>query len=155
MTAPFETFARSLRPLPPLRAAITAAYRRPEPECVPPLLDLATLSPAAASRSRTLARRLIEALRAKHPRGGVEGLVQEYALSSQEGVALMCLAEALLRIPGHDHPRRADPRQDRRRATGAPTSAAARRCSSTPPPGASSSPASSPRPSTSAACRPR
>ena len=32
-------------------------------------------------------------------RGGVEGLIHEYALSSQEGVALMCLAEALLRIP--------------------------------------------------------
>src|SRR3546814_6910334 len=30
---------------------------------------------------------------------GVEALVQEYSLSSQEGVALMCLAEALLRIP--------------------------------------------------------
>src|SRR5690606_40096667 len=30
---------------------------------------------------------------------GVEGLVHEYSLSSQEGVALMCLAEALLRIP--------------------------------------------------------
>ncbi len=31
--------------------------------------------------------------------GLVQGLLQEYALSSQEGVALMCLAEALLRIP--------------------------------------------------------
>ena len=31
--------------------------------------------------------------------GLVQGLLQEFALSSQEGVALMCLAEALLRIP--------------------------------------------------------
>ncbi|MGQ3298757.1 bifunctional proline dehydrogenase/L-glutamate gamma-semialdehyde dehydrogenase PutA [Reyranella sp.] len=99
MTAPFETFARSLRSPPPLRAAITAAYRRPEPACVPPLLDLATLSPAATAKARALARRLVEALRAKVPSGGVEGLIHEYALSSQEGVALMCLAEALLRIP--------------------------------------------------------
>jgi RHH-type proline utilization regulon transcriptional repressor/proline dehydrogenase/delta 1-pyrroline-5-carboxylate dehydrogenase len=99
MTAPFETFARSLRPLPPLRAAITAAYRRPEPECIPPLLDLATLSPSATAKARALARQLVEALRAKVPLGGVEGLIHEYALSSQEGVALMCLAEALLRIP--------------------------------------------------------
>jgi RHH-type proline utilization regulon transcriptional repressor/proline dehydrogenase/delta 1-pyrroline-5-carboxylate dehydrogenase len=99
MTAPFETFARSLRLQPPLRSAITAACRRPEPECVPRLLDLATLSPAAAANARTLARRLVEALRAKVPSGGVEGLIHEYALSSQEGVALMCLAEALLRIP--------------------------------------------------------
>src|SRR5690606_4812503 len=36
--------------------------------------------------------------------GGVEGLIQEFSLSSQEGVALMCLAEALLRIP--DRPTR-------------------------------------------------
>lgn len=33
------------------------------------------------------------------PSGGVEGLIHEHALSSQEGVALMCLAEALRRIP--------------------------------------------------------
>ena len=38
-------------------------------------------------------------MRARGPGGGVEGLIHEYALSSQEGVALMCLAEALLRIP--------------------------------------------------------
>ena len=54
-------------------------------------------------------------LRAKRRAGGVEGLIQEYALSSQEGVALMCLAEALLRIPDTATARRADPRQDRRR----------------------------------------
>ena len=99
MTAPFEAFARSLRPQSPLRAAITAAYRRPEPDCVPPLLDLATLTPAMAAKARALALRLVEALRAKVPSGGVEGLIHEYSLSSQEGVALMCLAEALLRIP--------------------------------------------------------
>jgi len=46
MTAPFETFARSLQSRTPLRAKV--------------------------------------------PSGGVEGLIQEYALSSQEGVALMC-----------------------------------------------------------------
>ena len=90
MTAPFDAFVRSLRLQTPLRAAITAAYRRPEPECVPPLLDLATLTPAATARARALARRLVEALRAKVPSGGVEGVIQDYALSSQEGVALMC-----------------------------------------------------------------
>jgi hypothetical protein len=40
-----------------------------------------------------------QALRAKHKGSGCRGLVHEYSLSSQEGVALMCLAEALLRIP--------------------------------------------------------
>lgn len=83
----------------PLRAAITSAYRRPEPDCVVPLLAEAHLPPAAAAAAKQLARRLAEALRAKAERGGVEALIHEYALSSQEGVALMCLAEALLRIP--------------------------------------------------------
>src|SRR6202040_2920993 len=46
-----------------------------------------------------LARRLIEGLRSMPTPGLVQGLMREYALSSQEGVALMCLAEALLRIP--------------------------------------------------------
>src|SRR5262249_30503838 len=49
--------------------------------------------------ARALALRLATALREKTPSGGVEGLIHEYSLSSQEGVALMCLAEALLRIP--------------------------------------------------------
>jgi RHH-type proline utilization regulon transcriptional repressor/proline dehydrogenase/delta 1-pyrroline-5-carboxylate dehydrogenase len=99
MTAPFEAFAHSLRLQSPLRAAITAAYRRPEPDCVPPLLDLTTMTPAATAKARALAQRLVEAMRAKVPSGGVDGLIHEYSLSSQEGVALMCLAEALLRIP--------------------------------------------------------
>ncbi|MGB3290509.1 MAG: trifunctional transcriptional regulator/proline dehydrogenase/L-glutamate gamma-semialdehyde dehydrogenase, partial [Burkholderiaceae bacterium] len=41
----------------------------------------------------------VQALRGRGQGGGVEGLIQEFSLSSQEGVALMCLAEALLRIP--------------------------------------------------------
>ncbi len=96
---PFRDFAQSIQPQSPLRAAVTAAYRRPEPECLPPLIEQARMPPAATARAAALARRLVEALRAKTPSGGVEGLIHEYALSSQEGVVLMCLAEALLRIP--------------------------------------------------------
>src|SRR5713101_7310980 len=96
---PFDAFARSVLPPTPLRAAITAATRRPEPECLPPLIEQASLPAAETVRARVLAKRLAEALREKTPSGGVEGLIHEYALSSQEGVALMCLAEALLRIP--------------------------------------------------------
>ena len=87
----------------PLRAAITAAYRRPEPEAVPPLLAEARLPVAAAAAAQALARRLAQRLRERRSAAGreglVQGLLQEYSLSSQEGVALMCLAEALLRIP--------------------------------------------------------
>ncbi|MCJ2033403.1 trifunctional transcriptional regulator/proline dehydrogenase/L-glutamate gamma-semialdehyde dehydrogenase [Methylobacterium sp. J-068] len=85
--------------LSPLRMAIVAAYRRPEADCVTPLLARAASPPEAASRVAATARRLVETLRRTARRGGVEGLIHEYALSSQEGVALMCLAEALLRIP--------------------------------------------------------
>ncbi|RFB81239.1 trifunctional transcriptional regulator/proline dehydrogenase/L-glutamate gamma-semialdehyde dehydrogenase [Methylovirgula sp. 4M-Z18] len=96
---PFSHFAAPIRPQSELRRAITAAYRRPEPECLPPLVVAARLTSAEKDTVARTARKLIEALRAKHKGSGVEGLVHEYSLSSQEGVALMCLAEALLRIP--------------------------------------------------------
>ena len=98
-TAPFAAFAPPVREPSPLRQAITAAYRRAEPECLAPLLEAATLPAPLAGATAATARALITALRAKARGTGVEALVQEYALSSQEGVALMCLAEALLRIP--------------------------------------------------------
>ncbi len=97
--SPFLAFAQSVQPQSVLRAQVTAATRRPEPECLPLLLQEAALPPAQAARAEATARHLVEALRAKGASGPVEGLIQEYALSSQEGIALMCLAEALLRIP--------------------------------------------------------
>ncbi|MDB5528328.1 MAG: proline dehydrogenase (proline oxidase) / delta-pyrroline-5-carboxylate dehydrogenase [Devosia sp.] len=83
----------------PLRARINVAHRLPEPDCVPPLIAAATLPPATAAAVRALTIKTVTAMRAQKRRGGVDSLVQEYALSSQEGVALMCLAEALLRTP--------------------------------------------------------
>ena len=102
MVAPFSHFAQPIREQSELRRAITAAYRRPETECLPPLVAAARVTERERYDIRSTARTLIEALRAKHKGTGVEGLVQEYSLSSQEGVALMCLAEALLRIPDTD-----------------------------------------------------
>ena len=78
------------------RRRITDATRRSEPDCVAALLATAPPTPESATR---LAARLVEALRMRGRPRPVEGLMREYALSSQEGVALMCLAEALLRIP--------------------------------------------------------
>ncbi len=99
---PFAAFAPPIRSPSDLRRAITAATRRPERECVRELLPEATLPAPVRASAKALARKLVEAMRAK-PRGsGVEQLVQEYALSTREGVALMCLAEALLRIPDND-----------------------------------------------------
>ena len=95
----FSQFAPPIRVQSDFRQAITAAYRRPETECLPPLIAAASLSNGTRDAVTSTARSLVQALRAKHKSSGVEELVQEYSLSSQEGVALMCLAEALLRIP--------------------------------------------------------
>ncbi len=96
---PFAAFAASITTQSPLRAAITAQTRTNEADCVALLLEMATLPPAVVQQADGLARRLVTALRAKGTHGAVERLMQEYALSSDEGVALMCMAEALLRIP--------------------------------------------------------
>jgi RHH-type proline utilization regulon transcriptional repressor/proline dehydrogenase/delta 1-pyrroline-5-carboxylate dehydrogenase len=96
---PFMELTREVRAQPPLREAITAAWRRDERQCVEPLLALAALPEPEAAEVAARARTLVAALRAKGQSGGVEGLIHEYSLSSEEGVALMCLAEALLRIP--------------------------------------------------------
>ena len=105
MIPPFNVFTDLLAETSlqsPLRAAITADCRRAEPELIPALLDAARLNPADASAARMLARRLAEGVRERAGvgrQGLVQAMLQEFALSSQEGVALMCLAEALLRIP--------------------------------------------------------
>lgn len=96
---PFAAFAPPLRRVTPLRRAITSAYRRDEAESLAPLIALATLEPSVRAQVQETAVRLAVFLRANARGSGVEGLVQEYSLSSDEGVALMCLAEALLRIP--------------------------------------------------------
>ncbi len=98
----FAEAAPAIRPATKLRQAITAACRGDEADALAPLIETATLPDDMRAAIAGTARALVAALRA-HPRGsGVEALVQEYALSSQEGVALMCLAEALLRIPDDD-----------------------------------------------------
>ncbi|WP_262271983.1 bifunctional proline dehydrogenase/L-glutamate gamma-semialdehyde dehydrogenase PutA [Microvirga yunnanensis] len=64
------------------------------------LLASARLSPEREKRVDEQATRLIEAIRAKGGGlGGVEEMLREYALSTKEGLALMVLAEALLRVP--------------------------------------------------------
>jgi RHH-type proline utilization regulon transcriptional repressor/proline dehydrogenase/delta 1-pyrroline-5-carboxylate dehydrogenase len=96
---PFSNLASAIPERSPLRRAITAATRRAEPDRLPPLLPLAQPTPDEAAATAALAKKLVEGLRRRGSSGGVEALMREYALSSQEGVALMCLAEALLRTP--------------------------------------------------------
>lgn len=65
------------------------------------LLHLADLDPARRGRARTRALRWVHAVRTRknHFRLGIEDLLTEYDLSTEEGIVLMCLAEALIRIP--------------------------------------------------------
>lgn len=99
----FLDFAESILPQSVLRAAITGAYRRPETDALPVLLEQARLPREQAEATQKMALGIAEKLRNQKNTGGrqglVQGLLQEFSLSSQEGVALMCLAEALLRIP--------------------------------------------------------
>ncbi|PKH26441.1 trifunctional transcriptional regulator/proline dehydrogenase/L-glutamate gamma-semialdehyde dehydrogenase [Enterobacterales bacterium CwR94] len=100
---PFLEFAEQILPQSVTRATITAAWRRPETDAVPMLLEQARLPAPLADKTHQLATQLAEKLRHQKSAGGragmVQSLLQEFSLSSQEGVALMCLAEALLRIP--------------------------------------------------------
>ncbi|VTR42967.1 Bifunctional protein putA [Serratia fonticola] len=106
------------------RAAITAAYRRPETEAVPMLLEQARLPADLAQATHKLAYGIAEKLRNQKSANGragmVQGLLQEFSLSSQEGVALMCLAEALLRIPDNANARCVNPRQNQQRQLALP-----------------------------------
>src|SRR5437762_7609788 len=87
-------------PEPPLRTAIRDAHRLDETEADAHILAAAEIPAAARDRIATTARRLVDAVRRERlGKGGLDAFLHEYALSSPEGVALMCLAEALLRIP--------------------------------------------------------
>jgi RHH-type transcriptional regulator, proline utilization regulon repressor / proline dehydrogenase / delta 1-pyrroline-5-carboxylate dehydrogenase len=90
-------------PLPaadPLRQRLRAAYRLDEAAAVAERLAAAALAPDAVERIARQAHGFVaEARRRQSGKGGIDALLHEYALSTPEGVALMCLAEALLRIP--------------------------------------------------------
>jgi RHH-type proline utilization regulon transcriptional repressor/proline dehydrogenase/delta 1-pyrroline-5-carboxylate dehydrogenase len=80
--------------------AINRLYLADESLVVGELLDQAHLSPAERDAIRRDAMELVAAARRRRTgRGGIDAFLQQYDLASQEGVVLMCLAEALLRIP--------------------------------------------------------
>src|SRR5580658_8769375 len=80
--------------------AFRAPYAPPDEELAVAFLAQAARDGAAESRIDARARKLVEAIRAKpHGLGGVEDFLHAYSLSTKEGLALMVLAEALLRVP--------------------------------------------------------
>jgi RHH-type proline utilization regulon transcriptional repressor/proline dehydrogenase/delta 1-pyrroline-5-carboxylate dehydrogenase len=84
----------------PLRAQLRAAIRADETELVRRLAEEARFAPAALDRIAERARELVLEVRQKRrAQGGIDAFMNEFELSSREGVVLMCLAEALLRVP--------------------------------------------------------
>jgi RHH-type transcriptional regulator, proline utilization regulon repressor / proline dehydrogenase / delta 1-pyrroline-5-carboxylate dehydrogenase len=83
-----------------LRQAITKAYRQDENQVVEQCLQQATLPAEALQRIDHVARTLVTHIRAKNVhKAGLDAFLSQYDLSNVEGIALMCLAEALLRVP--------------------------------------------------------
>jgi len=86
-----------------LRETIRRNTRIAETRLLPDLIRLAQLPVRETLTARALALRLSSGVRERSQRAGRAGFVQdllrEFSLSSDEGIALLCLAEALLRIP--------------------------------------------------------
>jgi RHH-type proline utilization regulon transcriptional repressor/proline dehydrogenase/delta 1-pyrroline-5-carboxylate dehydrogenase len=83
-----------------LKAALNDTYHQDEAAALAALLPLATLDDAAKTRVRATARGLIQTVRDNRKKfGGLDRFLNEFGLTTREGIALMCLAEALLRIP--------------------------------------------------------
>ncbi len=84
----------------PPRAAISALYRKDETACLQALLAELDLADEQLAGIDARARSLVaEVRRRRIGEGGIDAFMHEYDLDSREGVVLMCLAEALLRIP--------------------------------------------------------
>ncbi|HEX7062809.1 MAG TPA: bifunctional proline dehydrogenase/L-glutamate gamma-semialdehyde dehydrogenase PutA [Woeseiaceae bacterium] len=88
-------FHHSLEPL----DGVSDRYLAEEQALLEELAGIAATSEPVAARIRATAERLVAAVRSTAREGGIDAFLQQYDLSSQEGVLLMCIAEALLRIP--------------------------------------------------------
>jgi len=78
---------------------LPALCRRAEPEVLAELLPAARLDAAERGRVRTEAGRLLDALRDPRHGGCIDRFLQQYPLNTDEGIALLALAEAYLRVP--------------------------------------------------------
>ena len=83
-----------------IRAKIRETYRTDEEAVVERMINAARLAPEQSARVQDRAYQLVARVRkADNGKSGIDALLHEYELSSKEGVILMCLAEALLRVP--------------------------------------------------------
>lgn len=84
----------------PIRQKIREFYRIDENVVVDHILPYAEVNVSARSRAWERARKIVLKIREDQSgNGAIDALLNEYSLSSEEGVVLMCLAEALLRVP--------------------------------------------------------
>jgi RHH-type transcriptional regulator, proline utilization regulon repressor / proline dehydrogenase / delta 1-pyrroline-5-carboxylate dehydrogenase len=81
------------------RSIIRQYTLKPESECVPALLSALNMSEADRATVSHSAARLVSEIRESGQSGLMEQFLAEYGLNTDEGVALMCLAEAYLRTP--------------------------------------------------------
>ena len=80
------------------RQSLREAYRAEENACVAERLGQAGRASEKHGEAAALAAKLIEGAR-RRKASGIDAFLQQYGLATEEGVALMCLAEALLRVP--------------------------------------------------------
>ena len=86
-----------------LRAAITVGWLRDEAEHIREMLEQARLPADEQARAQALAADLVKRVRTRaQDQGAIEAFMRQYDLGSEEGVLLMCVAEALLRIPDQE-----------------------------------------------------
>ena len=88
----------TLTPTEPDRTALRAAYRQDEETCIAERLAQAAPSRAVHPQAAALGATLVEGARARKA-SGLDAFLHAYGLGTDEGIALMCLAEALLRVP--------------------------------------------------------
>ena len=83
----------------PLPASITHDHLRDNAACIEWAQSFAGLDAAARTQIAQNATDLVKGIRKADSPGLMEVFLAEYGLSTEEGIALMCLAEALLRVP--------------------------------------------------------
>ena len=80
------------------RSELRRAYRQDEEACIAERIAQAEPARAVSDEAASLAISLIERAR-REKASGIDAFLQQYGLDTEEGIALMCLAEALLRVP--------------------------------------------------------
>jgi len=95
-----EKATNPVKKLPEIRKAMRSMTHADEEQCITTLLESTSLPDEARQRIVLSARDLVTLSRAKSDeQDTMDYFLQEFGLTNREGVALMCLAEALLRVP--------------------------------------------------------